>query len=54
MLAAAGTPRRTAPLPLFPLLHPAAVRSRATAERWERDVTALGRWLLEPAFREPL
>jgi DNA polymerase len=46
MLAAAGRPRTGALRPLFPLIHPAAaMRSRRLAERWGRDVDALGRWL---------
>jgi uracil-DNA glycosylase len=43
---AAGAPRKGGPIPLFPLLHPAAVlhapRYRA---RWEQDVAALARFL---------
>lgn len=46
ILAVAGRPHLDAPRPLFPLIHPAAaLRSRRLAERWVRDVDALGRWL---------
>ena len=46
VLMAAGRPWPARPAPLFPLLHPAAaLRSRRWAERWERDVDALGAWL---------
>jgi uracil-DNA glycosylase len=48
ILRAAGRPHPGATPPLFPLLHPAAaMRSRRLAERWTRDVDALGRWLRE-------
>jgi len=50
ILVAAGSPRRERRPPLFPLLHPAAaLRSRRWAERWDRDVTSLARWLGDPA-----
>lgn len=46
VLEAAGRPVTDAPFLLFPLLHPAAtLRSRNWADRWARDVTALGEWL---------
>jgi len=46
MLASAGAPRSAGRRSLFPLIHPAAaLRSRRLAERWTRDVDALGRWL---------
>jgi uracil-DNA glycosylase len=57
ILLAAGRPRSVAGTPLFPLLHPAAVRSHATAARWDADVGALRTWLAEgpaPVVREPL
>jgi uracil-DNA glycosylase len=54
VLAAAGRPRTVGDRELFPLLHPAAVRSRATADRWATDVRALGEWLRVGPAREPL
>ena len=46
ILAASGRPLPGRSAAVFPLLHPAAaLRSRRWAERWERDVTALGEWL---------
>lgn len=46
ILQIAGRPVRTAPVAVFPLLHPAAaLRSRRWAERWDHDVGALGAWL---------
>ena len=46
ILEAAGQPYPQASPSLFPLIHPAAaMRSRRLAERWDRDVGALGRWL---------
>jgi uracil-DNA glycosylase len=46
VLAAAGRPRASLLGPLFPLIHPAAaMRSRRLADRWTRDVAALGAWL---------
>ena len=45
ILASAGRPRTGPGVPLFPLIHPAAVRSRALAVRWETDLAALARWL---------
>lgn len=42
---AAGRPRRVGGTTLFPLIHPAAVRSHATRERWEHDLERFGRWL---------
>ncbi len=46
ILLAAGYPRPGGPPRIFPLLHPAAtLRSRRWAERWDRDVGALGSWL---------
>jgi len=48
MLSAAGRPRASGDLPLFPLIHPAAaLRSRRLRARWEQDVRALGAWLDE-------
>jgi uracil-DNA glycosylase len=48
ILSAAGRPHTGALLPLFPLIHPAAaMRSRRLAERWTRDVEAMGRWLTD-------
>jgi uracil-DNA glycosylase len=48
MLKSAGRPREHGKLPHFPLIHPAAaLRSRHLRERWETDVRALGRWLVE-------
>jgi uracil-DNA glycosylase family 4 len=45
VLKAAGHPRRSGPHNLFPLVHPAAtLRSRAMAERWDRDWTAFAQW----------
>ena len=51
ILTVAGQPLTGFSRPLFPLIHPAAaLRSRRWAERWTRDVEALGRWLArEPA-----
>jgi uracil-DNA glycosylase len=53
ILTAAGRPYPGLALPLFPLIHPAAaLRSRRLAERWNRDVDALGAWLrANPAQR---
>jgi len=49
ILEASGRPIRTPLGPAFPLLHPAAaLRSRRWAERWDRDVGALGAWLRSP------
>ena len=49
VLEAAGSPRPNGPRALFPLIHPAAaLRSRRLADRWTRDVDALGRWLAAP------
>jgi DNA polymerase len=45
IMAAAGAPRRAGPWNVFPLLHPSGVRSRATADRWERDLATLAGWL---------
>jgi uracil-DNA glycosylase len=46
ILTAAGQPYPQEGPSLFPLIHPAAaMRSRRLAERWDRDVVALGRWL---------
>ena len=46
LLQVAGRPLRTAPVAVFPLLHPAAtLRSRQWAERWDRDLSALAAWL---------
>jgi uracil-DNA glycosylase len=46
ILTVAGRPRPSVAWRLFPLLHPAAtLRSRRWAERWERDLAALGAWL---------
>ncbi len=46
ILRAAGVPRTGGPVPVFPLLHPAAaLRSRRWAERWDRDLVELGAWL---------
>jgi uracil-DNA glycosylase family 4 len=45
VLQCAGRPREALGRPLFPLIHPAAVRSTALARRWADDVAALGRWL---------
>lgn len=46
LLTVAGRPRPSAAWRVFPLLHPAATfRSRRWAERWERDLAALGAWL---------
>ena len=46
ILEVAGRPRPRGSVAIFPLLHPAAaLRSRRWAERWERDVSALGSWL---------
>lgn len=50
LLKVAGRPLRTTPVTVFPLLHPAAaLRSRRWADRWDRDVSALGTWLSAPA-----
>jgi uracil-DNA glycosylase len=50
MLAAAGHPRPGADPAHFPLVHPAAaLRSRRMRERWDADVRALDRWLVERA-----
>jgi uracil-DNA glycosylase family 4 len=57
VMVAAGHPRSLRGRGLFPLIHPSAVRSRATAERWTADVRALGVWLAAPRerpVREPL
>jgi uracil-DNA glycosylase len=49
LLTVAGHPRPTRTWRVFPLLHPAAaLRSRRWADRWERDLTALGEWLAAP------
>ncbi len=45
IMTAAGIPRSSGPWKVFPLLHPSAIRSRATAERWERDLGTLAGWL---------
>jgi uracil-DNA glycosylase len=46
MLEAAGHPRGTSSVSMFPLLHPAAaLRSRRWARRWNDDLDALGKWL---------
>ncbi len=45
ILRCAGRPRTALGRPLFPLIHPAAVRSHALARRWADDVDALGAWL---------
>lgn len=46
ILRTAGAPWSSERWRLFPLIHPAAaLRSRRLAERWARDVDALGRWL---------
>src|SRR5208282_6010765 len=48
MLTSAGRSREQGIWPTFPLIHPAAaLRSRRLRERWETDVRALGRWLVE-------
>ncbi len=47
VMAAAGVPRRAGAWNLFPLLHPSGVRSRATADRWERDLGLLAGWLAQ-------
>jgi uracil-DNA glycosylase len=48
ILRAAGRPVPGSDPVLFPLVHPAAaMRSRRLAERWSRDVDALGDWLAE-------
>lgn len=44
---AAGRPRSWEGRTIFPLIHPAAVRSRATRARWESDTAALARFLTE-------
>ena len=45
VLRAAGIVRTGRDPPLFPLIHPAAsLRSRRWADRWTRDIEALGRW----------
>jgi len=50
ILRSAGRPRSHARYAVFPLLHPAAaLRSRRWAERWNRDVEKLGRWLADGA-----
>ena len=57
ILRCAGQPRRALGRPLFPLVHPAAIRSRALARRWQDDLAALGSWLDGPSdgtTREPL
>jgi hypothetical protein len=51
-LRAAGHPRSSGPVVVFPLLHPAAaLRSRRWAERWDRDVSSLGKWLRADAHK---
>lgn len=45
MTRAAGTVRTAGAWTVFPLLHPSAVRSRATAVRWDRDLEILADWL---------
>jgi uracil-DNA glycosylase len=46
VLLAAGHARPWDGRTLFPLIHPAAaLRSRAMAERWRSDFSALGSWL---------
>ena len=52
VLEAAGHPRLYGPVAMFPLLHPAAaMRSRRWAERWDRDISALGEWLAVGAHK---
>ncbi|HXY46964.1 MAG TPA: uracil-DNA glycosylase [Thermoplasmata archaeon] len=52
VLRAAGRPRSSGPVAVFPLLHPAAaLRSRRWAERWDRDVSSLGEWLAADAHK---
>ncbi len=48
MLRAAGRPRPGPGVPLFPLVHPAAVRSHALLRRWNDDLGALRAWLAVP------
>lgn len=48
ILDSAGAPRAGPGVPLFPLIHPAAVRSRALAGRWAADLATLARWLAGP------
>jgi uracil-DNA glycosylase len=46
VLEAAGRPRETGAVPVFPLLHPAAaLRSRRWARRWNDDIESLKEWL---------
>ncbi|MFZ0700112.1 MAG: uracil-DNA glycosylase [Thermoplasmata archaeon] len=47
IMTAAGTERSAGSWSLFPLLHPSAIRSRASAERWARDLGTLAGWLEE-------
>ncbi len=47
VLSAAGRPRPSTDPPLFPLVHPAALRSRRLYRRWDDDLRALGVWLAE-------
>jgi DNA polymerase len=47
IMTAAGIPRPVGGWEVYPLLHPAAIRSRATAHRWERDLGTLAQWLNE-------
>jgi uracil-DNA glycosylase len=57
VLQCAGRPRGSGRVPLFPLVHPAALRSRAMARRWNDDLRALDSWLKTgppPAMRIPI
>ncbi len=47
IMTAAGIPRSVGAWDVYPLLHPAAVRSHATAQRWKRDLGTLAEWLNE-------
>ncbi len=47
ILTAAGRPRPSTDPPLFPLVHPAALRSHRLYRRWDDDLRALGAWLAE-------
>ena len=47
ILTAAGRPRPSGDPPLFPLVHPAALRSHRLYRRWDDDLRALGTWLAE-------
>ncbi len=47
ILTAAGRPRPSTDPPLFPLVHPSALRSHRLYRRWDDDLRALGAWLAE-------